>query len=308
MHFIICHTYELIIIFFSLRGILLQPSGERIPIAMKMIKGHRGREFLTHRWKAEYKVMTDPAFRHPNLIKVFDVFKEIKRPQHMHSKENRVFIFMELATSDLHDFKTELGKIPEHTLKSIMAQVIKGLEHLHKNHVAHRDIKPGNILLCGPNKEIAKLTDYSFVRVADSHTLSRSYLGTPGYMAPELVMMGLVGGTIKNVFLVDIWALGITIFECVTGQRPRYDLEQAGQLAKRDRNMAHFDAEYQKLIQQVQDSRTTPGCKALMRGMLGMKENRLNVKQVKHHPWFEVQPLLWTAPMTPAATPRSARR
>lgn len=190
---------------------------------------------------------------------------------------------MELATMDLSDLVGLKGSLPEDELYWLMVQVVDGLEYLHKHKVAHRDIKPQNILIFGEDRNVAKLTDYSLVREVGSHTISRSWLGTRMYMAPELHLHS----KIKDVFKLDVWALGITIYECLMGQRLDWDPRAAADAARESSNMSPMIEEYDKMIDQVEACGKSREVVNLMGWMLDIEvEDRYSLKQVKKHPWM----------------------
>lgn len=196
---------------------------------------------------------------------------------------------MELAETDLYDlvFSKPPYVIGEAELKPLMKQVVNGLEFLHDNHVAHRDIKPENILIHGRYQDIAKLTDYSLVREADAGTISTSYLGTPGFMAPEIVLGPFADFSSFDVFKLDIWALGITIYRSLTNTELNYKVEDAAVLARELNRLPPYTDEYNKMMVHVGACGLSWSCSNLIAAMLQLyRYDRANIKQVKGHPWF----------------------
>ena len=301
-------------------------SGQRTPVAMKLISGlskkTRRKYLMSHRFRTEMKVME--TFEHPNLVKVtvcnlliinntihhqqvLDVFKERTRPQHPNTMEKRVFIFMELADSDLNHLISVRKSIPEDDLKPIILQVLIGLEYLHSMRVAHRDIKPANILLFG---DVAKLTDYSLVREVGPDPISLSGVGTRGYRAPELLMWNQIIG---DIFKVDIWSLGITMFQSLTGARPDWrpeqvaqQAQQAARYARREEDPTPFVNEYDKMISQVMGIQNSPQVRQLMLFMLQFNpNNRPSATEAKSEPWFAEATLPESRARTPGPQPSS---
>lgn len=96
----------------------------------------------------------------------------------------------------------------------IAAQVAEGLRQAHARGIIHRDIKPSNILLT--NQGVVKIVDFGLARMQDSSPLTRegTQMGTPAYMSPEQAL----GGDVDH--RTDLWALGVLLYEMLTGERP----------------------------------------------------------------------------------------
>jgi serine/threonine kinase 3 len=133
--------------------------------------------------------------------------------------DGELWILMEFceggSLSDLHDItKTNLSEIET---RAVMASCILGLEHLHNLKNIHRDIKAGNILITADGK--AKLADFGVsAQLTNSKNMRKTMIGTPFWMAPELIQETLYDGK------ADIWSLGITILEVVEGRPPHFNV------------------------------------------------------------------------------------
>lgn len=115
----------------------------------------------------------------------------------------------------LADVLERVGKIPERVLACITKQVLLGLAYLHANHTVHRDIKPANILMSVRGEP--KVSDFGISAFVDNTVAQcHTFLGTVTYMSPERI-----NGQPYS-FPADIWSLGLTLLECVTGRYP-YD-------------------------------------------------------------------------------------
>ena len=104
------------------------------------------------------------------------------------------------------------GKLPVKEAVSILIQVAQGIEAAHNNHIIHRDIKPQNIIISKEGK--VKVTDFGIARAASTNTISSNAMGSVHYISPEQAKGGFIDE--KS----DIYSLGITLYEMVTGRLP----------------------------------------------------------------------------------------
>ena len=196
---------------------------------------------------------------------------------------------MELADGDLWYLLVSRPSrtIGEAQLKTLMRQIVDGLEFLHDHHVVHRDIKPDNILIYGQNKDVAKLTDYSLVREADGETISKSYCGTRGYRAPELILKKFEEFKTMDPFKLDIWALGITMFEALTNSGFHNKMEGAAASAYYLNRLPPFLEVHINMISAIETCGASREVCFLLSEMLALYHvDRADIKQVKNHPWF----------------------
>ncbi|KAJ5372058.1 kinase-like domain-containing protein [Penicillium concentricum] len=127
-----------------------------------------------------------------------------------------VYIAMEfLQYGDLQKFIK--APFPEPEAASIVFQVAQALQYMHRKNFVHRDIKPLNILVSSPGpKWHVKVADFGITKNTDGSALGTHYIGSPGYMAPELY------GDSSNHYTaaIDVWALGAVAFCLRTGAPP----------------------------------------------------------------------------------------
>jgi serine/threonine-protein kinase len=107
-----------------------------------------------------------------------------------------------------------LGRLDLREVRDLAAQLGRGLDALHGQRIIHRDVKPSNVLLDGEGG--AALTDFGLARAADSTRLTADgqMLGTPHYLAPELIEGE------EATRASDVYALGCVLYECLTGKPP----------------------------------------------------------------------------------------
>ncbi len=114
----------------------------------------------------------------------------------------------------LHSFVKNHGPIPEHVVRVIAADCLRGLRFLHKHHVMHRDFKTANILL-SREQACAKISDFGLARdLNPGKSLVNTFVGTIAYMSPERLQCN------EYTYASDIWALGVSLAECIMGKYP----------------------------------------------------------------------------------------
>jgi serine/threonine-protein kinase len=131
------------------------------------------------------------------------------------------YMFMELLTGrPLDDVLQERGQLPYEQAIRIAIQAATGLYAAHQAGIVHRDIKPANLFLVDGEAQLVKLLDFGISKFNVSEPVSQvtqegTMLGTPQYMAPEQVM-----GRADVDERVDVYALGVLLYESVVGQAP----------------------------------------------------------------------------------------
>ncbi|KAF2154579.1 kinase-like protein [Myriangium duriaei CBS 260.36] len=147
--------------------------------------------------------------RHPNILRLYGHFHDSKR----------IFLILEFAgRGELYKHLQKAGRFSEPQTARYIAQMACALRYLHKKHVIHRDIKPENILI-GLHGEI-KISDFGW-SVHSPGNRRNTYCGTLDYLPPEMI----VPKTVDNCYdeKVDLWALGVLMYELLVGRAPFED-------------------------------------------------------------------------------------
>jgi NIMA (never in mitosis gene a)-related kinase 1/4/5 len=179
----------------------------------------------------------------------------------------------------LHDYLTKQGEqgLPEDAVWRLLIQVTIALQHMHSQNVLHRDIKSMNIFL---GKEgIVKLGDLGVAKVLSTQTsFAKTVVGTPYYLSPELC-----SGKAYND-RSDIWALGIVLYECCTGQHP-FDADNQGALIMRilrgeyaPISSTAYSSELRDVVKQCLnlDSKARPSSEVIL-GLAAVKATELKI-------------------------------
>lgn len=141
---------------------------------------------------------------HPNIVRIFDAGEE----------HDVCFIAMELLSgADLKERTAKDKLLPVETALEYVAKTADALDYAHQNGVVHRDIKPANIMLLSDGT--IRVADFGIARIASSSkTATGTVMGTPSYMSPEQVAGKKVDGR------ADLFSLGVSLFELLTGEKP----------------------------------------------------------------------------------------
>ncbi len=180
--------------------------GDGAPVAIKVLRAEYAADpEVVSRLLRERTLLQ--ALRHPHLVEVEDLVVE----------GDTFAVVMELVDGvDLRRV-AQRGELDADEALTLLAQVAQALAHIHAEGVLHRDIKPENILVTRRDGRVwARLTDFGLAWLADGQrlTVASHVVGTPAYLAPELLSGHPYGPA------VDVYALGVTAYELLSGQRP----------------------------------------------------------------------------------------
>ncbi|HYG62617.1 MAG TPA: serine/threonine-protein kinase, partial [Thermoanaerobaculia bacterium] len=176
-------------------------------VALKFLSAHRGGESDRRRFLREARAVS--SLEHPNICTVYEVGE---------AGDGRLFIAMTLCEGEPLKEKLERGPLPPDEAVRLAAGIAAGLAAAHEKGIVHRDIKPGNVMVApgSPPGSRVKLVDFGIAKLAEETRLTRAgtVVGTAAYIAPEQFR----GEAFDH--RSDVWALGVLLYEMLTGQLP----------------------------------------------------------------------------------------
>lgn len=184
-----------------------------------------------------------------------------------------IFFVMDFKQGgELYHHLRKNTRFSESTAKFYGAQILLGLEYLHSIDIMYRDMKPENILLDAEGN--ASLADYGISKIVREGEKTKSFVGTPDYVAPEIVLQK---GHNKSV---DVWCLGIILYEMVYGIPPFYNKQQNVML----NNIIKKSPTFPKLVKVSPD--LTDLISKCLNKHPGKRIGAKNISLIREHPFF----------------------
>lgn len=178
-----------------------------------------------------------------NLLTEIALLKRLKHDHIVEMKdfmwdERYIFIVMEYCGGgDLSHWIKSRKSLPEKHVKRFLQQLAKALQFLRSENICHMDLKPQNILLSSPVNPVLKLADFGFAQYLNTHDDATSLRGSPLYMAPEILLRH------KYDARVDLWSVGVILYECLFGQAP-YSSKTFSELAEKIKDPRPIEIPY----------------------------------------------------------------
>jgi len=193
----------------------------------------------------------------------------------LYEGDNYVYLVLEYAEGGELFHKIRNG-VSEPEARTLFTQLLKAVNYLHNQSIAHRDLKPENILLDSQGN--IKISDFGLARFDANHM--QSLCGTPHYVAPEVIRLGLGNSTVTGYGKeVDMWSLGVSLYHMLTGHLPFTESERMALFAKIEKGEYEFPQQLWGSISE--DSRD------LVKKLLDIHpKTRLTAKQALRHPWI----------------------
>ncbi|KAL9241366.1 hypothetical protein vseg_015486 [Gypsophila vaccaria] len=220
------------------------------------IDEHVQREIMNHR-----------SLNHPNIIKFKEVFLT---PTHL-------AIVMEYAAGgELFERICTAGRFSEDEARYYFRQLISGVSYCHSKQICHRDLKLENTLLDSSPEPRLKICDFGYSKSAELHSQPKSTVGTPAYIAPEVLSRKEYDGKIA-----DVWSCGVTLYVMLVGAYPFEDPEDP----------RNFKITIQRILSvhySIPDYvRISAECSHLLSHLfVANPDKRITIEEIKKHPWF----------------------
>ncbi|XP_006653076.1 serine/threonine-protein kinase SAPK5 [Oryza brachyantha] len=241
---------------------LMRNKETRELVAMKFIeRGNRidenvFREIVNHR-----------SLRHPNIIRFREV---VVTPTHL-------AIVMEYAAGgELFERICEAGRFHEDEARYFFQQLVCGVSYCHAMQICHRDLKLENTLLDGSPAPRLKICDFGYSKSSVLHSRPKSTVGTPAYIAPEVLSRREYDG--KHA---DVWSCGVTLYVMLVGAYPFEDPRDPKNFRK---TISRIMSVQYKIPEYVHVSQ--PCRHLLSRIFVANPYKRITMSEIKSHPWF----------------------
>ena len=211
--------------------------------------------------RLQREIDTMAFLHHPNIVALHDFFSD---------QRNFYLVLDYCKGGDLAEYLIKNnGPLREQQAANIFQQIVSAINYIHKNGVAHRDLKPQNILITlWPN---VKISDFGLCGFMED-TKMKTFCGTPCYTAPECINQVQYNGVYS-----DVWSLGVILYEMVTGMHP-WDVRNITKMVKQI-SQAQFTV----------PSTVTPACDELIKMILKVRPNeRPTCEKILNHPWMKL--------------------
>ncbi|XP_062520094.1 myosin-IIIa-like isoform X2 [Corticium candelabrum] len=199
-------------------------AGEQLTAAAKVVDVD---EADSYGWSAaRNEVCILQRYRHENLVKMYGAYREETESSRSFSTKCKLWVICDGGSVKhlAHSAVSNDSPLEEEIIRYILHETLQGLQYLHQNNVIHRDVKGSNILLT--RKGDVKLVDFGVAAKfleTDGYRRRNSIVGTPHYMAPEVVFCEYQHD-LDYDSRCDTWSLGVTAIQMAEGNPPMFDL------------------------------------------------------------------------------------
>ncbi|XP_039042370.1 serine/threonine-protein kinase SRK2I-like [Hibiscus syriacus] len=207
------------------------------------------------------------SLRHPNIVR----FKEVTlTPTHL-------AIVMEYASGgELFERISAAGRFNEDEARFFFQQLLSGVSYCHAMQVCHRDLKLENTLLDGSPAPRLKICDFGYSKSSVLHSQPKSTVGTPAYIAPEVLLRQEYDGKIA-----DVWSCGVTLYVMLVGQYPFEDPDEPKDFRNTIQRILSVQYSIPDFVQ------ISPECRHLIsRIFVADPATRITIPDIRNHEWF----------------------
>ncbi|XP_063494848.1 serine/threonine-protein kinase ULK3 isoform X2 [Symphalangus syndactylus] len=216
-----------------------------------------------------------------NLLTEIEILKGIRHPHIVQLKDfqwdsDNIYLIMEFcAGGDLSRFIHTRRILPEKVARVFMQQLASALQFLHERNISHLDLKPQNILLSSLEKPHLKLADFGFAQHMSPWDEKHVLRGSPLYMAPEMVCQRQYDAR------VDLWSVGVILYEALFGQPP-FASRSFSELEEKIRSNRVIELPLRPLLSR--------DCRDLLQRLLERDPSRrISFQDFFVHPWVDLE-------------------
>ncbi|XP_074269283.1 serine/threonine-protein kinase SAPK3-like [Silene latifolia] len=217
--------------------------------------------------KVQREIINHRALKHPNIVRFKEVFVT---PTHL-------AIVMEYAAGgELFARICSAGRFSEDEARFFFQQLISGVSYCHSVEICHRDLKLENTLLDGSPTPRLKICDFGYSKSGLLHSQPKSTVGTPAYIAPEVLSRKEYDGKIA-----DVWSCGVTLYVMLVGAYPFEEPEDPKNFRKTIGRILGVQYSIPDYV------RVSADCQQLLsRIFVANPSKRITIPEINKHPWF----------------------
>ena len=217
---------------------------------------------LIEQLNLEIKIMY--KVHHPHIMQLINHYED----------DNNFFMIMPYASrGQLYNLLRKNTKLEQNLTAQFLRETISAVKYLHEHDIIHRDIKPENILL-DQNYRV-KLSDFGWSNFCKKNEKRNTYCGTPEYLSPEMIKK------LPHDHRVDIWSLGVLLFECLAGYPPFTGKTELELFKNIEKLKIHWPIDF------------PPLAKNLVTKILKVNpEERPSLDDILKHSWFKHNPII----------------
>ncbi|CAH8258553.1 unnamed protein product [Arabidopsis lyrata] len=230
--------------------------------AIKFIE--RGQKIDEH---VQREIMNHRSLIHPNIIR----FKEV-----LLTATHLALVMEYAAGGELFGRICSAGRFSEDEARFFFQQLISGVNYCHSLQICHRDLKLENTLLDGSEAPRVKIYDFGYSKSGVLHSQPKTTVGTPAYIAPEVLSKKEYDGKIA-----DVWSCGVTLYVMLVGAYPFEDPSDPKDFRKTIGRILKAQYSIPDYV------RVSDECRHLLsRIFIANPEKRIRIEEIKNHSWF----------------------